>query len=197
MLVEFAFAEGGERRCRTATRTCSRPSSRPAASRFTVGGESFEVGPGDAFVIPSGVVHGCRAPRAGRACSSTPSPRAGTISSDRHADRRDPPRHRSRHREGLRHRRAAPRTSTSAASSCAGEIRLIYSHYDRMIVGGAVPDGAPLTLDRVAEAGTPSLLDRREIVVVNIGGDGTVAAAGASTPWSRATCSTSAWARAR
>jgi 4-deoxy-L-threo-5-hexosulose-uronate ketol-isomerase len=59
-----------------------------------------------------------------------------------------------------------------------GEIRLIYTHYDRMIVGGAVPDGAALALDRVAEAGTPSLLDRRELVVVNIGGDGTVEAAG-------------------
>jgi 4-deoxy-L-threo-5-hexosulose-uronate ketol-isomerase len=61
----------------------------------------------------------------------------------------------------------------------AGEIRLIYAHYDRMIVGGAVPGGAPLTLDRVAEAGTPSLLDRREMVVVNIGADGSVSAAGA------------------
>jgi quercetin dioxygenase-like cupin family protein len=28
---------------------------------FTIAGESFEVGPGDAFVIPSGAVHGCRA----------------------------------------------------------------------------------------------------------------------------------------
>jgi 4-deoxy-L-threo-5-hexosulose-uronate ketol-isomerase len=60
-----------------------------------------------------------------------------------------------------------------------GEIRLIYTHYDRMIVGGAVPSGAPLVLDRVAEAGTPSILDRREMVVVNIGGDGVVLAAGA------------------
>ena len=59
-----------------------------------------------------------------------------------------------------------------------GEIRLIYTHYDRMIVGGAVPAGASLTLDKVAEAGTESLLDRREMVVVNIGGDGTVSAAG-------------------
>ena len=66
-----------------------------------------------------------------------------------------------------------------------------------MIVGGAVPDGAALTLDHVKECGTPSILDRRELVVVNIGGDGTVAAAGATTPWSRATCSTSAAARAR
>jgi quercetin dioxygenase-like cupin family protein len=27
--------------------------------RFRVGAESFEVGPGDAFVIPSNIVHGC------------------------------------------------------------------------------------------------------------------------------------------
>ena len=60
----------------------------------------------------------------------------------------------------------------------AGAIRLIYTHYDRMIVGGAVPDGAPLTLDRVAECGTASILDRREMVLVNIGGDGEVTAAG-------------------
>lgn len=59
-----------------------------------------------------------------------------------------------------------------------GEIRLVYTHYDRMIVGGAVPEGAPLVLDHVAECGTASLLDRREMVVVAIGGEGTVAAAG-------------------
>jgi 4-deoxy-L-threo-5-hexosulose-uronate ketol-isomerase len=47
-----------------------------------------------------------------------------------------------------------------------------------MIVGGAVPAGAALTLDKVAEAGTESILDRREMVAVNIGGDGTVSAAG-------------------
>ena len=28
---------------------------------FTIGEETFEVGPGDAFVIPSGALHGCRA----------------------------------------------------------------------------------------------------------------------------------------
>ncbi|MBN9672205.1 cupin domain-containing protein [Roseibium aggregatum] len=27
--------------------------------RFTVGGEEFEVGPGDSFVIPSEAMHGC------------------------------------------------------------------------------------------------------------------------------------------
>lgn len=55
-----------------------------------------------------------------------------------------------------------------------GEIRLIYTHYDRMIVGGAVPEGGSLTLDHVAEAGTRSILDRREMGIVNIGGSGIV-----------------------
>ena len=27
---------------------------------FTVGGETFDIGPGDSFVIPSNAVHGCR-----------------------------------------------------------------------------------------------------------------------------------------
>jgi 4-deoxy-L-threo-5-hexosulose-uronate ketol-isomerase len=58
------------------------------------------------------------------------------------------------------------------------EIRLCYSHYDRMIVGGAVPGPGALVLDHVAECGTPSILDRREMAVVNIGGAGTVAAGG-------------------
>ena len=59
-----------------------------------------------------------------------------------------------------------------------GEIRLNYTHYDRMIVGAAVPNGASLTLDHVAECGTESILDRREMGVVNIGEEGTVSAAG-------------------
>lgn len=56
-----------------------------------------------------------------------------------------------------------------------GQIRLVYTHYDRMIVGGAVPDGKALTLDHVKECGTASILDRREMGIVNIGDTGTVA----------------------
>jgi 4-deoxy-L-threo-5-hexosulose-uronate ketol-isomerase len=58
----------------------------------------------------------------------------------------------------------------------AGQIRLIYSHYDRMIVGGAVPDGGALVLDHVAETGTPCMTDRREMGIVNLGGAGQVTA---------------------
>ncbi len=59
-----------------------------------------------------------------------------------------------------------------------GEIRLVYSHYDRLILGSAVPDGAPLVLDQVPETGTPSFLDRREAAVLNIGDPGRVTVAG-------------------
>ncbi len=62
----------------------------------------------------------------------------------------------------------------------SGEIRLTYTHYDRMIVGGVVPAGAALTLDHVAETGTASFLDRREVGILNVGGTGTVSAGGES-----------------
>ena len=55
-----------------------------------------------------------------------------------------------------------------------GEINLVYSHYDRLILGSAVPAGGRLTLDQVKEAGTPSVLDRREMGVLNIGEAGSV-----------------------
>jgi 4-deoxy-L-threo-5-hexosulose-uronate ketol-isomerase len=59
-----------------------------------------------------------------------------------------------------------------------GEIRLVYTHYDRFVLGGAVPAGGPLTLDEVAETRTPNFLDRREMGIVNIGDTGAVTAAG-------------------
>lgn len=61
-----------------------------------------------------------------------------------------------------------------------GEINLVYSHYDRLILGSAVPAGGALTLDKVAETGTASILDRREMGVLNIGEAGTVSAGGES-----------------
>jgi 4-deoxy-L-threo-5-hexosulose-uronate ketol-isomerase len=59
-----------------------------------------------------------------------------------------------------------------------GTIRLIYSHHDRMIVGGVETVGAALVLDKVAEAGTESLLDRREIGIACVRGKGRVSAGG-------------------
>ena len=59
-----------------------------------------------------------------------------------------------------------------------GRITLTYSHYDRMIVGGAAPLGAPLRLDTIKPTGTPGFLDRRELIAVNIGGPGVITADG-------------------
>ncbi|GHA43982.1 4-deoxy-L-threo-5-hexosulose-uronate ketol-isomerase [Amylibacter ulvae] len=54
------------------------------------------------------------------------------------------------------------------------EINLVYSHYDRLILGSAVPNGKTLTLDACAPTGTPSILDRREMGILNIGATGNV-----------------------
>lgn len=59
-----------------------------------------------------------------------------------------------------------------------GEIRLVYTHYDRFVLGGAVPNGAELVLDKIAETKTDSFLERREMGIVNIGDAGSVIAAG-------------------
>ncbi len=61
-----------------------------------------------------------------------------------------------------------------------GEIRLVYTHYDRLILGGVVPAGGELVLDSVEATGTPSFLDRREMGILNIGATGTVSAGGES-----------------
>jgi 4-deoxy-L-threo-5-hexosulose-uronate ketol-isomerase len=56
----------------------------------------------------------------------------------------------------------------------AGEIRLCYSHVERLIIGGAQPGDAALQLEAVREAGSSPFLARRELGVINIGGPGRV-----------------------
>jgi 4-deoxy-L-threo-5-hexosulose-uronate ketol-isomerase len=55
-----------------------------------------------------------------------------------------------------------------------GRINLTYTHYDRMVVGGATPAGQPLGLETIKPAGTSNFLDRRELIAVNIGGSGVI-----------------------
>lgn len=55
-----------------------------------------------------------------------------------------------------------------------GEIKLVYSHVDRMIAGGACPVNKPLTLEAGKEIGADFFLARREMGIINIGGKGTV-----------------------
>ncbi len=62
----------------------------------------------------------------------------------------------------------------------AGEAKLVYCFYDRLIVGGVCPVG-PLTLAVDPQViGAEYLLERRELGVINIGGPGRVEADGAS-----------------
>jgi 4-deoxy-L-threo-5-hexosulose-uronate ketol-isomerase len=56
----------------------------------------------------------------------------------------------------------------------ADKITLTHTHYDRMIVGGAMPVNGSLKLGAIKPTGTKTFLERRELVAVNIGGPGTV-----------------------
>ncbi len=55
-----------------------------------------------------------------------------------------------------------------------GELKLVYSHVDRMIAGGACPIDKPLPLEAGKEIGADFFLARREMGIINIGGKGTV-----------------------
>jgi hypothetical protein len=55
-----------------------------------------------------------------------------------------------------------------------GRLNLTYTHYDRLIVGGAMPTQRALLLDAIRPTGTEKFLERRELIAVNIGGDGNI-----------------------
>jgi 4-deoxy-L-threo-5-hexosulose-uronate ketol-isomerase len=56
----------------------------------------------------------------------------------------------------------------------AGRVTARYTDLDRMIVGAALPDSAPLSLPNYSETGTSFFLERREIGIVNIGDEGVI-----------------------
>ncbi|WP_160680899.1 5-dehydro-4-deoxy-D-glucuronate isomerase [Clostridium sp. C8-1-8] len=58
-----------------------------------------------------------------------------------------------------------------------GEIKMVYSHYDRIITGGAVPIDA-ISLTAGEELRAEYFLERREMGIINIGGKGTIIADG-------------------
>ncbi len=60
-----------------------------------------------------------------------------------------------------------------------GEITLTYSHYDRYIAGSAVPL-SPLKLETIDVLKMPNFLDRREMGIINVGGNGAVVVEGVS-----------------
>jgi 4-deoxy-L-threo-5-hexosulose-uronate ketol-isomerase len=56
----------------------------------------------------------------------------------------------------------------------AGEVRGVYTHDDRLVVGGAVPALGELELPAWEVLGTEKHLDRRELGVINVGDSGHV-----------------------
>ena len=53
-------------------------------------------------------------------------------------------------------------------------IKLVYTMYDRYIVGGAFPVNKPLVLETIDELKADYFLERRELGIVNVGGKGKV-----------------------
>ena len=56
----------------------------------------------------------------------------------------------------------------------ADEVNMVYSMYDRMIVGGAMPVNETLRLEAIDPLKAPHFLTRREMGIFNVGGKGRV-----------------------
>lgn len=54
------------------------------------------------------------------------------------------------------------------------EVNMVYSMYDRMVVGGAMPVNEVLTLEAIDPLRAPFFTTRREVGIFNVGGPGTV-----------------------
>lgn len=67
-------------------------------------------------------------------------------------------------------------------------IELVYTHYDRLILGGAKPVGQVLTLPTYPELRSTYFLERREIGIINVGGSGKVHADGIEYDLEKQSC---------
>ncbi|WP_235295851.1 5-dehydro-4-deoxy-D-glucuronate isomerase [Portibacter marinus] len=55
-----------------------------------------------------------------------------------------------------------------------GQSHFVYSHYDRMVVGGIVPLGESIDLKNYEDLKSEYFLERREIGIINVGGTGKI-----------------------
>lgn len=69
-----------------------------------------------------------------------------------------------------------------------GEVKLVYTHQDRVVLGGATPNGAELTLPTYDELRADYFLQNRELGIVNVGGTGTVTADGETYELPKGAC---------
>ncbi len=70
----------------------------------------------------------------------------------------------------------------------SGEIRFTYSHYDRVIVGGAIPTIGSLSLENFPMLKADFFLERREMGVINVAGAGTISVDGKTYDLAKKDC---------
>src|ERR1700743_3209797 len=68
------------------------------------------------------------------------------------------------------------------------KVILVYTHYDRVIMGGAKPVKQRLKLETHPELRADFFLQRREIGIINVGGNGKVIADGKAYPIGKLDC---------
>ena len=68
------------------------------------------------------------------------------------------------------------------------EVTATYSHYDRMLLGGAMPVLQPLDLPNYGELKARFFLQRREIGIINVGSNGTITAGGVAYELAKLDC---------
>ncbi len=69
-----------------------------------------------------------------------------------------------------------------------GEVRLVHSHSDRMVIGGVLVEGSSVELPNPADLRAEFFLERRELGVVCIAGDGVVSVDGTNHALPRGAC---------
>jgi 4-deoxy-L-threo-5-hexosulose-uronate ketol-isomerase len=69
-----------------------------------------------------------------------------------------------------------------------GEVTAVYTHHDRVVLGGAVPAGKTLPLPTFDELRAEYFLANRELGIINVGSTGTVTADGETYTLPRGAC---------
>lgn len=68
------------------------------------------------------------------------------------------------------------------------QVKLLYTHYDRVIIGGVMPVNKTIALPTYDALKANFFLERREIGIINIGGDGEVIVNGNAYPLRKLDC---------
>jgi len=68
------------------------------------------------------------------------------------------------------------------------ELRLVYTHYDRMIIGGVMPVNKAIVLPTFPNLKAKYFLERRELGIINVGGEGEIKVNGKSFSLNKLDC---------